>query len=312
MSETATAVQAANSSHAQGMMIMSVGMLILPVMDGIGKYLATEQAMSPGQVSFYRFVVQLILTVAAIALVSGRPGFKSNRFWLNILRGFLIGGASLCFFAAVKYMPIADALAIFFVEPFILTALSALILGEKVGWRRWAAIGLGFIGALIVIQPSFARFGFIAFLPLGTASLFAVYMLLNRSLGVHDGPMVMQYLAGIGGTVIIALAMGIGSVVGITDLAPSWPANGLSFSLVLLLGFLAAVGHGLVVLAFQKAPASLLAPFQYIEIISAVLIGYLVFSDVPSASKWVGIGIIVASGLFIFRRERIVAGAPQA
>jgi drug/metabolite transporter (DMT)-like permease len=294
------------------MMIMSVGMLILPVMDGIGKYLATEQAMSPGQVSFYRFIVQLILTVAAIALVSGRPGFKSNRFWLNILRGFLIGGASLCFFAAVKYMPIADALAIFFVEPFILTALSALILGEKVGWRRWAAIGLGFIGALIVIQPSFARFGFIAFLPLGTASLFAVYMLLNRSLGVHDGPMVMQYLAGIGGTVVIALAMGIGSVVGITDLAPSWPANGLSLSLVLLLGFLAAVGHGLVVLAFQKAPASLLAPFQYLEIISAVLIGYLVFSDVPSASKWVGIGIIVASGLFIFRRERIVAGAPQA
>ncbi|WP_404861808.1 DMT family transporter [Georhizobium sp. MAB10] len=312
MSETATAVQAANSSHAQGMMIMSVGMLILPVMDGIGKYLATEQAMSPGQVSFYRFIVQLILTVAAIALVSGRPGFKSNRFWLNILRGFLIGGASLCFFAAVKYMPIADALAIFFVEPFILTALSALILGEKVGWRRWAAIGLGFIGALIVIQPSFARFGFIAFLPLGTASLFAVYMLLNRSLGGHDGPMVMQYLAGIGGTVVIALAMGIGSVVGITDLAPSWPANGLSFSLVLLLGLLAAVGHGLVVLAFQKAPASLLAPFQYLEIISAVLIGYLVFSDVPSASKWVGIGIIVASGLFIFRRERIVAGAPQA
>jgi drug/metabolite transporter (DMT)-like permease len=312
MSETATAVQAANSSHAQGMMIMSVGMLILPVMDGIGKYLATEQAMSPGQVSFYRFIVQLILTVAAIALVSGRSGFKSNRFWLNILRGFLIGGASLCFFAAVKYMPIADALAIFFVEPFILTALSALILGEKVGWRRWAAIGLGFIGALIVIQPSFARFGFIAFLPLGTASLFAVYMLLNRSLGVHDGPMVMQYLAGIGGTVMIALAMGIGSVVGITDLAPSWPANGLSFSLVLLLGFLAAVGHGLVVLAFQKAPASLLAPFQYLEIISAVLIGYLVFSDVPSASKWVGIGIIVASGLFIFRRERIVAGTPQA
>lgn len=312
MSETATAVQAANSSHAQGMMIMSVGMLILPVMDGIGKYLATEQAMSPGQVSFYRFIVQLILTVAAIAVVSGRPGFKSNRFWLNILRGFLIGGASLCFFAAVKYMPIADALAIFFVEPFILTALSALILGEKVGWRRWAAIGLGFIGALIVIQPSFARFGFIAFLPLGTASLFAVYMLLNRSLGVHDGPMVMQYLAGIGGTVIIALAMGIGSVAGITDLAPSWPGNGLSLSLVLLLGFLAAVGHGLVVLAFQKAPASLLAPFQYLEIISAVLIGYVVFSDVPSASKWVGIAIIVASGLFIFRRERIVAGAPQA
>ena len=312
MSETATAVQADESSHVQGMMIMSVGMLILPVMDGIGKYLATEQAMSPGQVTFYRFFVQLILTTAAIAFVAGLAGFRSNRFWLNILRGLILGAASLCFFAAVKYMPIADALAIFFVEPFILTALSALVLGERVGWRRWSAIGVGFVGAIIVIEPSFSRFGSVAFLPLVTASLFAAYMLLNKALGVHDGPMVMQYLAGIGGTALVAVTLGFGSFAGIADLSPSLPANTFSLTLVLVLGALAAFGHGLVVMAFQRAPASLLAPFQYIEIISAVLVGYFVFSDVPSLSKWIGIAIIIASGLFIFRRERVVAAPPEA
>lgn len=293
-------------SHAQGMMIMSVGMLILPVMDGIGKYLATEEAMSPGQVTFYRFFFQSVFTMGAIALLGGRAGFRSNRFWLNIVRGLLLGGASLCFFAAVKYMPIADALAIFFVEPFILTALSALFLGEKVGWRRWSAIAVGFIGAIIVIEPSFALFGPIALLPLGTASLFAIYMMMNRSLGVHDRPLVMQYVAGLGGTIMIAGVLGIGSVTGIADLEPSLPQSGLAVVLILVLGALAGFGHGFVVLAFQKAPASLLAPFQYIEIISAVLMGYFVFGDVPTLSKWIGIAIIISSGLFVFWREQKV------
>ncbi|WP_245409887.1 DMT family transporter [Pararhizobium haloflavum] len=304
--QSATAQTIAGRDHVQGMVIMSIGMLILPVMDAIGKYLATEEAMSPGQVTFYRFLFQLIFTAIAIAIVSGRTGFQSQRFWLNILRGLVMGVASLCFFAAVKYMPIADALAIFFVEPFILTALSAIFLGEKVGWRRWTAIAVGFVGAVIVIEPSLARFGAVALLPLMTAMLFATYLLMNRMLGVHDGPLVMQYLAGIGGTAIAFVFIAVGGFAGIDNLQPSLPASGLSVALVLLLGALAAFGHGFVVLAFQKAPASVLAPFQYLEIVSAVLMGYFIFGDVPSLSKWVGIAIIVGSGLFIFWREQQV------
>lgn len=307
MTQGATADSATDHrGHAQGMMIMSVGMLILPIMDGIGKYLATEEAMSPGQVTFYRFALQLVFTIAVIVAAGGFAALRPHRVWLNILRGVLIGVASLCFFTAVKYMPIADALAIFFVEPFILTAFSALFLGERVGWRRWTAIAVGFLGALIVIEPSFARFGWIALLPLGTATLFATYLTMNRQLGVDDGPMVMQYLAGIGGTALMVLVMGFGVAADIENLRPSLPADGTAWALLVLLGFLATFGHAFVVKAFQLAPASLLAPFQYLEIVSAVAIGYLVFGDIPSLSKWIGIAIIVASGLFVFHRERQV------
>ena len=291
-------------SHAQGMAIMAAGMLILPIMDGIGKYLAMEEAMSPGQVTFYRFMIQIVFTTLVIVAGGGFARLRPKRFWLNILRGCLIGTASLMFFTAVKYMPVADALAIFFVEPFILTVLSALFLGERVGWRRWLAIGIGFCGALIVIQPSFAVFGWVAMLPLGTATLFAVYLLMNRRLGSVDTPMVMQNIAGIGGAVVSGLALTIGFGAGVENLQPSLPQSQLSLYLVLLLGALATFGHAMVTGAFQRAPASLLAPFQYLEIVSAVLIGYLVFGDIPSASKWLGIAIIVGSGLFIFARER--------
>lgn len=290
--------------HAQGMAIMAAGMMILPVMDGIGKYLATEEAMSPGQVTFYRFLIQIAFTTVVVVAMRGTVGLRPKRFWLNILRGCLIGTASLMFFTAVKYMPVADALAIFFVEPFILTALSALFLGERVGWRRWLAIGVGFCGALIVIQPSFAVFGWVAILPLGTATLFSVYLLMNRRLGTVDTPMVMQNIAGIGGAVVSGIALTIGLGAGVGNLQPSLPQSPLSLGLVLLLGALATFGHAMVTGAFQRAPASLLAPFQYLEIVSAVLIGYFVFGDIPSASKWLGIAIIVGSGLFIFARER--------
>jgi drug/metabolite transporter (DMT)-like permease len=299
-----SALQTTSRSHAEGMVIMSIGMLILPVMDGVGKYLATEEGMSPGQVTFYRFFVQLIFTVAIIIVVSGPAALRPKRFWMNIVRGIIFGGASLCFFTAVKYMPIADALAIFFVEPFILTAMSALFLGEQVGWRRWSAIAVGFSGALIVIQPSFVDFGWVALLPLGTAFLFATYLLMNRTLGVHDTPMVMQCIAGIGGAGLMACFLGIGVAGGIENLEPSWPASPLALVLVLALGALATFGHAFVIRAFQTAPPSLLAPFQYLEIVSAVIMGYLVFGDVLDASKWLGVAIIVSSGLFIFRRER--------
>lgn len=304
MTKPATAMPTVQSGHAQGMIIMSIGMLILPMIDGIGKYLSMEEAMSPGQVAFYRFLLQTLFTLVLVAGMAGAAALRPKRFWLNFVRGVLLGAASLLFFSAVKYMPIADALAIFFVEPFILTALSAMALGERVGWRRWTAIGIGFVGAMIVIQPSFARFGPVALYPLGTAALFALYMLLNRALGANDKPMVMQLIAGIGGSMLLAVCLGVGAARGIGDLRPSLPGSMVSVWLVLLLGVTATLGHVLVVQAFQKAPASLLAPFQYLEIISAVIIGYLIFDDVLSPSKWLGIAIIVSSGLFIFRREQ--------
>jgi drug/metabolite transporter (DMT)-like permease len=271
----------------------------------MAKYLATSEGMAPGQVAFYRFLFQLIATVPVVVVAEGLLALRPKRLWLNLLRGTLLAAASLFFFTAVKYMPLADSIAIFFVEPFILTGLSALILRERVGWRRWTAIAVGFVGAVLVINPSFDRFGAVALLPLVTATLFSFYMLMNRALGTVDSPLVMQYAAGIGGSLFVGLTLLAGGVGGgIDDLQPSAPQSALAWTLVLVLGALAGYGHLLVVKAFQHAPASLLAPFQYLEIVSAVILGYIFFSDFPDASKLLGIAIIVGSGLFIVWRER--------
>ena len=284
---------------------MASAMILLPTMDAIAKYMASFEGMSPGQVTFYRFFFQLVCMLPLLATAAGRSAFSAKRPWLNLLRGALHGAASLLFFAAVKYMPLADVFAIYFVEPFMLTALSALFLGDKVGWRRWLAIVIGFGGAMIVIQPSFAIFGLKALLPVACAFLYALYLFMNRAVGEADSPLTMQIMAGLGGTVFMALALLAGSSAGITDFEPSLPASALGLVLLLILGSISGYAHMLVVRAFRLAPLSLLAPFQYFEIISATVLGYAIFGDFPNLSKWIGISIIVSSGLFIIWRERV-------
>lgn len=289
----------------QGMTIMASAMIILPTMDAIAKYMASFEGMSPGQVTFYRFFFQLVCMLPLLVTISGRAAFSAKRPWLNLLRGALHGAASLLFFAAVKYMPLADVFAIYFVEPFILTALSALFLGDKVGWRRWLAIVIGFGGAMIVIQPSFEIFGLKALLPVACAFLYALYLFMNRAVGEADSPLTMQLMAGVGGTLFMAFSLIAGASAGIADFEPSLPASSLGLVLLLILGSISGYAHMLVVRAFRLAPLSLLAPFQYFEIISATILGYAIFGDFPNFSKWIGIAIIVASGLFIIWRERV-------
>lgn len=291
----------------QGMAIMAGAMAILPTMDAIAKYMATFEGMSPGQVTFYRFFFQLVCTLPILFVVFGTQALSAKRPWMNLLRGALHGAASLLFFVAVKYMPLADVFAIYFVEPFMLTALSALFLGDKVGWRRWMAIVVGFGGAMIVIQPSYEIFGLKALLPVFCAFLFSLYLFLNRAIGEADSPLTMQTMSGIGGTIFMAGAMFVGNSFGNADFTPSLPASWLGLVLLLILGTISGYAHMLVVKAFRLAPLSLLAPFQYFEIISATLLGYALFGDFPNVSKWIGIAIIVASGLFIIWRERVQA-----
>jgi drug/metabolite transporter (DMT)-like permease len=261
--------------------------------------------MSPGQVTFSRFFFQLACTLPLLFAAFGWAALSAKRPWVNLLRGALHGAASLLFFVAVKYMPLADVFAIYFVEPFMLAALSALFLGDKVGWRRWLAIVVGFGGAMIVIQPSFEIFGWKALLPVACAFLYALYLFMNRAVGEADSPLTMQTMAGIGGTVFMAAALWVGASAGVADFVPSLPASWLGLVLLLILGSISGYAHMLVVRAFRLAPLSLLAPFQYFEIISATILGYALFGDFPNVSKWIGILIIVGSGLFIIWRERV-------
>lgn len=303
MNGTASTAGQPGAGIMQGVVLMALAMLILPCMDAIAKYMATFAGMSPGQVTFYRFLSQIVCTIPLVFTAAGGAMLRPKRPWLNLLRGAIHGAASLLFFAAVKYMPLADVFAIYFVEPFILTAMSAAFLGERVGWRRWLAIVVGFSGALIVIQPSFMLFGWTALMPVACAFLFSLYLFMNRAIGEADSPLTMQTIAGFGGTIFMGGAMLIGHSAGIADFEPSLPGSLFALALLVVLGALSGYAHMLVVRAFRLAPLSLLAPFQYFEIISATVLGYAIFGDFPTASKWLGIAVIVASGLFIIWRE---------
>ncbi|KQT95712.1 hypothetical protein ASG68_13320 [Rhizobium sp. Leaf453] len=307
MNSSSSSARAPANTVLQGLAIMLFAMIILPCMDAIAKYMAVYEGMSPGQVTFYRFFFQLVSVMPLLLTTGGPQALKPQRLWFNLLRGVLLAAAALLFFVSVKYMPLADVFAIYFVEPFILTCLSALILREKVGWRRWTAIVVGFGGAMIVIQPSFELFGLKSLLPVGCAFLFACYLLMNRALGNADTPMTMQIIAGIGGSLFMAVAIAIGYTAGSVDFVPSLPSSTLGWVLVVTLGTISGYGHLLVVKAFQAAPVSLLAPFHYFEIITGTALGFLIFNEFPTASKWLGIAIIVGSGLFMIWRERRAA-----
>ncbi len=290
---------------ARGMVLMIIAMLTLPLMDGIAKVLAVDYDVSAGQTTFGRFLVQACLLGPIIVVVYGVRALVPSQLLANLIRGALMSLAVMLFFATLKYMPIADALAVFFTEPFILTILSVIILKEKVGWRRRIAVVFGFIGAMFIVQPSYAVFGPISLLPICTAFLFAMYLILTRQMASKDNPMTMQFAAGVGGVITLTIVVGLATWFGLDDFSsPQVPEFGIRWLLIFAIGALATFGHLVVVMAFRLASASLLAPFQYLEIVTGTIIGFWLFGEFPDAFKWLGIFIIVASGIYLFLRER--------
>ncbi len=291
-----------------GLGFVLAAMIVLPAQDTVAKYLSA--GISPGEITWARFLLQSAFTLPLLLYFHGVGGLVPKRLWPNALRGALIAGSSTAFFAALKFMPIADALAIFFIEPFILTILSAVIDKEHVGWRRRIAVATGFVGVLIVVQPSWGVFGPVSLIPALGGTLFAVYMLLNRRLTAHDPPLTMQFTAGVTAFLILTAALAVGWLVGTPEFLPA-PVAERQILLLLLMGVFGTSGHLLFVEAARLAPSSLIAPMQYVEIICAALFGYLFFGDFPSLSKWLGIAIIVASGAYVFWRESRVRAEPS-
>ncbi len=295
---------AARNTIVTAMLIMSCAMLFAPTMDAIAKFSANRYGISPAMITFGRFLVQALFLLFFLAVAWSRRHLEFNFSIVNIFRGMLMGVAAMCFFTAVKYMPLADCIAIFFVEPLIVLLLSSVFLGEIIGWRRRIAAFVGFCGALIVIQPSYELFGLISLLPLCTALTFSIYLILTRKHGKTGDPVSMQFYAGIGGVMMCGTAMLIGTPLGVEDLSFTLPTSAGGWSMVLAMGLIATASHMLIVIAFSMAPASILAPFQYLEIVSATLFGFFIFGEFPDALKWLGISIIIGSGFYTFLRER--------
>lgn len=287
-----------------GILFMVSGTMIVPIMDAIAKILG--DTLSPLQISWGRFVFQALIMSIAIVALYGPGMLKPKRPLIHGTRGLLLAIATTFFFFSLVYLPLADAIAIFFVQPMLLTLLSAIFLGESIGWHRKIAVVTGFIGALLIIKPGSDSFTLAALLPVGAALFFSGYLVVTRSVANIDNPMTMQFASGVGATLALSLGLIPGTLAGSSAWGAQMPTT-IEWAYLAGIGLIAAVGHLLVVIAVNRAPTSVLAPFGYVEIIAATLLGWFIFSDWPDALSWLGIAIIIASGLYVFIREQRAA-----
>ena len=284
------------------MLMMIIAMLMLPGIDAIAKWLSGS--VSSGQVTWSRFFFQIIIMFPL--LLRTRGPWLTPALALHAARGSLIAFATLFFFSGLAYLPLADAIAIFFIEPLLVTLLSAIFFGEAIHWRRISAISLGFVGALIIIRPTFAEVGYAALYPVAAAFCFSFYIVLTRKLVRHEDPIRLQFFAGVFGCLVMSIALGYGTSFDIAILAAAWPSTN-HWLLLGGLGLIATGCHLLVTYAYRLASIGILAPFQYVEIIGATVLGLIIFDEFPDAVTWVGVSIIVGSGMYVFHREARLA-----
>jgi len=265
---------------------------ILPFMDTIAKYLSAE--LSFFQITWARYFFTVFFTLPFMFFF-----FRKNLTWttqpkLQIFRGLTLFFANILFFYSISIISMAKALTLAFVAPLITTALSPIFLGEKVGFRRWSAVIIGFLGSLIVIRPGFIEFNLATVAALGTGFFYGIYLVITRKLHSSDSPLLTLLLTGVVGVIVASFVV---PVVWVNPTFNEW-------SLLALMGIFACLGHLLLILSLKYADASKLAPFGYFEIVTNVILGYYFFSDFPHYWTWLGLTIIVCSGVYISVRER--------
>lgn len=271
----------------RGIAYLLGAMLLLPVMDGLAKVLTARYPVL--QVSWARFFFALLVLLPFARGLSLRALLLPDQLGLQLARSIFQVAAVSLFFLTISYLPLADSLALAFLYPMITVALAALLLGEHVDARRWLTVAVGFLGAIVIIRPGFGVFQPASLLGLGTSFVFAAFIILTRKLAGTAPPAVILIWGTLVGAVLTTL------------LVPTvWVTPSLAdLGVMLALGAIGAVGHMLLLRAYEMAKASVLAPLGYVEMISAVAVGWLVFDDFPDAMTWLGIAIIVASGVYL-------------
>ena len=268
--------------------------IMLPFMDAIAKYLSSELPFFQITWARYFFTVFFILPLMFLF-------FRKQLKWtenpkLQFYRGLTLFLANICFFYSISIISMAKALTLAFVAPLITTLLSPIFLGEKVGFRRWSAVTVGFIGILIVIRPGFIEFNLASFAALGTGCFYGVYLIITRKLHSTDTPLLTLLLTGVVGATIASIT------VPIVWVNPSF----IQWLWLAIMGIFACLGHILLIYSLKYADASKLAPFGYLEIIPNIILGYYLFNDLLDMSSLIGLFVIISSGLYIIRREYII------
>ena len=265
--------------------------IMLPIMDGFAKYLSTDMPVL--QITWSRYFFTVLFTLPVMFFFFNKQLTWSEKPKLQIIRGIILLCANICFFYSISVISLAKALTLAFIAPLIVTALSPAILGERVGVRRWTAVIVGFMGTLVVIRPGFVELNLASFAALGTGVMYGFYLLITRKLSTSDNPLLTLLITGLTGAVIISFTM---PFVWVQPSINQW-------YLMAGIGFFASIGHLFLILSLKYADASKLAPFSYFEIITNIIIGYYFFGNFPDNWTFLGLFIIVCSGIYIFRRE---------
>jgi drug/metabolite transporter (DMT)-like permease len=278
----------------RGIGLMIVALAFFSCSDAASKVMTAS--VPAIEVAWLRFCVFALLMLGT-ALISGQSSaLRSQRPTLQTLRALGVLGSSVLFIMGLAFLPMAEATAIAFISPVIVTALSIPFLGEVVGWRRWSAVAVGLLGVLIVVRPGTGAFDAAAVFPLLSAASWAVALVVTRKMSGADGPIVALTYAAVVGLVVLS------AMVPFWWVAPGWPEIGLA----VVTGVTSTIAQWLVVVAFQQARASVLAPFAYSQLIWSGLLGYLIFGNVPDQWTIAGATVIIASGLYTAHRERTV------
>jgi drug/metabolite transporter (DMT)-like permease len=282
-------------SRLTGIALMCGAVACFALLDTTAKYL--NLYMSALQVAWARYTGAFLFPF----IVSNpwtRPGLtRTNRPVLQLARSVLLLGSTLCNFAALRYLQLDEAIALIFSTPFFVAALSGPMLGEWVRWRRWSAIAAGFLGVVVVARPGAASFHPAALLSLSAALCYALYSIATRILARTDSNETTLFYSNVVG----ALAL-----LPVVPLVWTTPSDPLVIALMVVTGVIGSFGHYLLIAAHRLAPAAVLSPFIYSEIVLVTALGFLVFGDVPNRFTLTGAAIVVASGLYLLHRERKV------
>ena len=273
--------------------LFSLAMMIFSATDGAAKYLSAD--IAPQQIIFLRYVVVSVLILLFCICRGQRNLLKTAQPKLQILRGLCMASSGLLIYFALKHLPLELCAAISFVSPLFVTALSIPLLGERVGLRRWIAVLIGLLSVLIILRPGGVSFQLAMLLPLGASLCWATGLTLTRLM--RDREQALTVLAW-------------SSLVGVVALSPLvWSVwqmpNSSQWMILILLGVFNGLGQYLVIRAFMRASASLLAPFSYSIIIWSMLIGLIVFNSFPDGITLIGTAILIAAGLYIWYREKV-------
>jgi len=276
-----------------GIGLVSLTYVLFALLDGSAKWLV--QSVPVLVVVWLRFLTHTLIASALLFPIKGAALVRTRHLRWHLLRGLMFIAMTGLNFWALQYLQLTVTASIFFLVPILVALLSAPLLGEKLDARRWAAIVAGFAGVLVVVRPGSEAFHPAILLSLVNAGLYAFFNLMTRKLAAYDPPETIQFLPAVVATAVLA-----------PFALAAWqsPQGWFEWFMLCMLGIFGGTGHYLLAMAHRYAPASTLAPFLYQQILYMALFGYLVFGNVPDKETWIGAAIVVASGLYLFSRER--------